>query len=156
MCAIGLTVFCALELGYFIHSFQSVEFLNVLGWIHQSAISVFAASYQVILAWYAYIIQLLKTVWLTIRVKKYEKQEEEDKEEEVHLSNSELRLRRIAVFAGKQWEIWLFKVTQRFWECLCKGNGSCKFCSKLKIIIKNFENLNVCLPTKEWYLWLFL
>ena len=33
------------------------------------------------------------------QMQKYEKQE--DKEEEVHLSNLELRLRRISVFAGK-------------------------------------------------------
>ena len=41
-------------------------------------------------------------------MQKYEKQEE-DKKKEVHLSNSELFLRPISLFAGKLWEIWLLK-----------------------------------------------
>ena len=67
------------------------------------------------------------------QVPKYEEQEEKDKKEGVHLSNSELRLRRISVFAGKLCEIWLFKATQRFLECLYEGKRSCKFDQKSKL-----------------------
>ena len=59
----------ALHLKYFIHSFDGFALINVWRWMRQFTISVSAASYQVTFAWYAYKIQLLKTLWLLIRIK---------------------------------------------------------------------------------------